>query len=160
MATDTDLAYLAGLIDGEGYIGVKRSRDSFSARIQVRMVDEPAIAFLAATLGGTYYREREHAANRRPLYCFQASDLKAETILRAVLPYLRVKREQANTVLAFRAHQSTSREHRTRVTGYRNFPNAYGTPRQVPNLSLSTEYLDECSRFWAECKALNRVGVR
>lgn len=53
MATKVELAYLAGIVDGEGYIGIKRTtpkngalRQSYQARIQVRMVDEPAIAFL------------------------------------------------------------------------------------------------------------------
>ena len=54
MVTKTDAAYLAGLIDGEGYIGIKKTTikkgnasRGYHARIQVRMVDEPAIAFLA-----------------------------------------------------------------------------------------------------------------
>lgn len=151
----TDVAYLAGLIDGEGYIGVKRSGRSFHARIQVRMVDEPAIAFLRDTLGGSYYREKEQPG-RRPLYCWQASDAAAARILHAVLPYLRVKREQAETVLAFRMLQAQGPQHLTKIVGYRDFPNAYGVVRRVPNRALSDDYITRCEEFWQACKRLNR----
>ena len=166
MVSDTDIAYLAGLIDGEGYIGIKklkptnrRRSPSYQARIQVRMVEEAAIAFLAETLGGSYYLESAHAANGRPLFCYQASDAKAERVLRTVLPYLRVKRENAETVIAFRKWQAGQRKHRTKVTGYRDFRHWTGKPVRIPNLALSDEYLFECERLYLRCKVLNRTGV-
>jgi len=167
MITDTDLAYLAGLIDGEGYIGIKKSRPgsggrvspSYHARIQVRMVDEPAIAFLAATLGGNYYKESPSAAKGRPLYCFSASDRKAEHILRTVRPYLRVKAQNADAVLDARDFQKTGQQHRTRVTGYRDLDNGRGPVKRVPNLAFSDDYLARLELLYLRCKELNRVGV-
>lgn len=111
---ETTLAYLAGLIDGEGYIGVKKAnrRDATSPmyheRIQVRMIHEGAIALLTETLGGNYYREKPRATGR-PLFCWQASDALAARILEAVLPYLVVKRECAENVLALRASKNDPR---------------------------------------------------
>lgn len=168
MIKDTDIAYLAGLIDGEGYIGIKKSAayacqglatPGYHARIQVRMVNEEAIRFLSESLGGWYYREKPHCNNGRPLYCYQSSDKAAETTLRLILPYLRVKRASAETVLELRDLQSEGRKHRTKITGYRNFPNAAGTPRQVANRSFSDEYVARCEAFWLRCKELNRVGL-
>ena len=166
MTKKTDIAYIAGILDGEGYIGIKRDsvrRDcasrSYHARIQVRMVDEPAIAFLAETLGGWYYAEKAHLVNGRPLFCYQASDAAAVAVLRTVLPYLRVKRGAADIVLELRAMQADAAKHRTKVVGHRNFPNKYGTARQVPNLAYSDEYLAECDRLWLAAKAFNRVGI-
>lgn len=167
MTKQTDIAYAAGLIDGEGYIGIKKSTSKrsdrvtpgYHARIQIRMVHEPAIKFIAETFGGWYYQEKPHANNGRPLYCYQASDKVAEAILRTVLPYLRVKRESAETVLRLRELQANGKQYRTKITGYRNFPNAHGTPRQVPNLSFSDEYVEMCDALWLQCKKLNRVGV-
>lgn len=162
---DTDISYLAGLIDGEGYIGVKRSGKAYGdrktpgyhARIQIRMVDEPAIAFLTETLGGRYYMENPHAAQGRPLFCYQASDAAAERVLRTVLPYLRVKRRSAELVLAFRELQARSREYRTKIVGEKNFPNAVGTVRMVPIRVLSDEYIAMCDDFWSRAKALNHA---
>ena len=109
MPNDLDLAYIAGLVDGEAYIGIKKSKaykcqgrktQGYHARIQIRMVDECAIRFLAETLGGWYYKEKPHSNKGRPLFCYQASDKKAENILRSLLPFLRVKQENAQTVLS------------------------------------------------------------
>lgn len=63
---ETDIAYIAGLVDGEAYIGIKKTNSNshndrttpgYCARIQIRMVDEPAIKFISETLGGWYYRK-------------------------------------------------------------------------------------------------------
>ena len=165
MVSETDIAYLAGLVDGEGYIGIKRTSHknrvspAYHARIQVRMVDEPAIAFLADTLGGTYHYERPHAARGRPLYCFQASDAKAEYILRSLRPYLRVKARNADTALEFRALQSESRKHRTKVLGYRDLKHWAGKVVRVANKGLSDEYIAQCDALYRRCKELNRTGV-
>jgi len=165
---ETDIAYIAGLIDGEGYIGIKKDKGyqrqerktpGFHARIQIRMVDEPAIKFIAESLGGSYYKEKPHSGNGRPLYCYQASDKKAGEICRIILPYLRVKRDSADTLLRFRALQSEGSKHRTKVTGFRDFPNSHGTIRQIANKSFSDEYVGMCDTFYLRCKELNHVGA-
>lgn len=166
----TDIAYCAGLIDGEGCIRVKRSKPyrhltgrvtpAYSLTIQVRMVEEAALAFLRDTLGGWYYAEKTpHSANGRPLFCWQATDTVAEAVVRAIRPYLRVKAQQADLALEFRALQADRQRHRTKITGYRNFPNKYGTPRQVANLGYSDEYVAACDAVYERSRALNRVGV-
>ena len=167
MVTDIELSYIAGIIDGEGYIGIKKSKaykcqgrktPGYHARIQVRMVNEAAIRFVAESLGGWYYPEKKAAKNRRILFCFQASDQSAADILRKIIPFLRVKRASAETVLECRALQAEGGKHRTRITGYRNFPNSHGTPRRVANKAFSTEYVAMCEAFYRRCKALNKTG--
>lgn len=164
MTTELDLAYIAGLMDGEAYIGIKKSRaykcqgrqtPSYQSRIQIRMVDEPAIRFLSETLGGWYYKEKPHSGNGRLLYCYQATDRKAESILRSLLPYLKVKLRNAETVIELRDLQSNSGSHRTKITGYREFPNKYGKVRIVANKSFSDEYVATCERLYQRCKELN-----
>lgn len=117
------LAYLAGIVDGEGYIGIKRSAKPkgqvsprFCERIQVRMIHEDSIKLLRDTLGGNYYRESmttpEGMRKGRPLYCWQASDAQAADVLRALLPYLRIKRENAIAALAMRESKADPRARR------------------------------------------------
>lgn len=165
---ETDIAYIAGLIDGEGYIGIKKDKGykcqerktpGFHARLQIRMVDEPAIKFIAESLGGWYYKEKPNCANGRPLYCYQASDKKAGEICRTILPYLRIKKESANTLLQFRDLQSEGPKHRTKVVGFRNFPNSHGTIRRIANKSFSDEYVSMCDSFYLRCKELNHAGI-
>lgn len=151
MVSETTLAYLAGLIDGEGYVGVKRTsrKDAVSPiyheRIQVRMVHEGAIALLASTLGGNYYREKASATNGRPLFCYQASDAKAAAILKLLLPYLIVKRESAENVLRLRASKN---DPRSRLRGGM-------TQRRL----MAPEVLAEREAIYLRAKELNRVGV-
>lgn len=151
MVAETTLAYLAGLIDGEGYIGVKRTKRKdatspiYHERIQVRMVHEGAIALLADTLGGSYYRERAHANNSRPLFCYQASDAKAAEILARLLPYLIVKRESAQNVLRLRASKN---DPRARLRGGM-------TQRRL----MDADVLAEREAIYLRAKDLNRVGV-
>lgn len=112
------LAYLAGIVDGEGYVGIKRAtrKDSkspiFHERIQVRMIHEPAIQLLTDTLGGNYYRESMAQRKGRPLYCWQASDAAACNVLRALMPFLRIKRNNALAVLALRKSKEDPRARR------------------------------------------------
>ena len=147
----TTLAYLAGLIDGEGYIGVKRTmrRDAkspiYHERIQLRMVHEGAIRLLAETLGGSYYQEKPHANNGRPLYCWQASDALAARILKTVLPYLIVKRESAENVLRLRASK--------------NDPRARARGGPVQRRLMAPEVLADREAIYLRGKELNRVGV-
>jgi len=160
-----DIAYIAGLVDGEGYIGIKKTKaykcqdrqtNGYHARLQIRMVDEPAIKFIAENLGGWYYREKPSSKNGKPLFCYQSSDKSAETILKTLLPYLRVKKESANTVLDLRKLQSKSKKYRTKITGHRK---AFGRKDKVPNFSFSDDYVQMCESLYLRCKELNQRGI-
>lgn len=164
----TDIAYMAGLVDGEGYIGVKKSKAyksqgrqsvGYHARIQIRMVDEAAIKFIAEQLGGWYYKEKPSVAKGRPLYCYQASDKRAETVLRTLLPFLKVKAPSARAVLSLREMQANGRQHRTKITGHRTLNHWAGVKVRVANKSFSDEYVARCEAIYLQCKALNKVGI-
>lgn len=155
----TDIAYIAGLIDGEGYIGIRRFKGKtngrvtpgYQERIQVRMVDEQAINFLADTLGGTYYAEKPHAHKGRPLYCYSASDKIAVRIIRTVLPYLRVKRAVAEKVLAFREFRANPQK----IAVQTMMRNRWGKEMPFTRYRHSPEFIAACEFRWQECSNLN-----
>src|SRR3990167_6987924 len=146
----TTIAYLAGLVDGEGYIGIKKTRSPHSVsplyheRIQVRMVHEGSIKFLADTLGGKYYVEKPRSAQGRPLFFWQASDALACRILETLLPFLIIKRESALTVLALRVSKS---DPLSRIRG--------GPTGRVMDPSI----LDHREALYLAAKALNHAPV-
>lgn len=167
MSKATDVAYVAGIIDGEGCIRVKKTKPyrcqgratpGYDASVQVKMVDRGAVEFVCKTIGGWVYLQKSGLKSGRDQYTCQATGRQAEDGLRLVLPYLRVKRRQAELVLQLREFKKDSQKHRTKITGYRNFPNRYGTPRQIPVRVLSDDYVAECERLFLACKKLNRVG--
>jgi hypothetical protein len=123
------------------------------------MVDEQAIKFIAETLGGWYYKEKPSTAQGRPLYKYAASDKRAEEILKIVLPFLRVKKASAQNLIDFRYLQSQGKQYRTKITGYRDFPNSHGTVRRIANKSFSDEYVQMCDTFYVQGKALNHAAA-
>jgi hypothetical protein len=110
MTNKEKIAYISGIIDGEGYIGIKKTNNrkdcrnpQYHERIQVRMIEESAILFLKDNLGGNYYKETNNSKySKHPLYCYQASDKTAANIIKKVQPYLIVKKRQAVIILKLR----------------------------------------------------------
>ena len=160
---DTTLAYLAGIVDGEGYIGIKKSKayrcqdrktPGYHARIQVRMNVRAAVGLLKDTFGGSFHRERENIG-LTGMWCWSTSDKQAAAALAKLLPYLRVKRRQARNALVLRRLQARRQRHKTKVTGARNFPNKYGTPRSIAITTFSDEYVGWCEKIWMKGKSLN-----
>lgn len=106
VAGDTVLAYLAGIVDGEGWIGLSRgSDDSWRPIVTVSMADHEIPHLLADVLGGNVMLRKKAGTERRQQACWRVSALRAEVALTALLPWLRIKRDQALLALDFREHQ-------------------------------------------------------
>jgi len=131
---EVDLAYIAGLIDGEAYIGIKKStyhsrvlkdgiNPEYHERIQIRMTNEKAIKFIQELLGGNYYKEKcASLKSGKFLYCYQASDRKAANILKKLLPFLKVKRKETELVLKLRESKEDHRSFRRGSPARRPMP--------------------------------------
>lgn len=111
MASETDYAWAAGIIDGEGAIlmtrnapGTNRRKTlSFQVRISVRMTHNETIRRLGRIFGGTIKGAKARDPKRhRPTLDWYVGDLLTVDVLTKVLPYLTTKREQADLVLEFR----------------------------------------------------------
>lgn len=107
-------AYLAGIIDGEGSITIrkvtskktlaltKRKSPWYHPAVSLGMMWEGIPALLYDTFGGSCYTER--APSHRTLYRWALMGNKQIVpVLKALLPYLRVKQEQALMLLEFLA---------------------------------------------------------
>lgn len=105
----TVLAYLAGIIDGEGCIRIAKANGSrftsHSASINCGMTQSEPIELLYHVFGGSIRWNQPTCKNASPCkplrywYC-NGRDGVAKT-LRALYPYLRAKRKQAAIVLDF-----------------------------------------------------------
>lgn len=165
-ADPSTLAYLAGIIDADGCIRVSREKPynnratpGYHARVHVRMVERQAVDLLGETFGGHIWKQKPSLERGRPLYVWDISDLKAQHALEALLPYLRVKRAQAENALALRRLRGESRSHRTKVTGQKVMVGQYGQIITTPITCLSDEFVAKCDAFWQRSKELNRVGI-
>lgn len=106
--TETDKAYLAGLIDGEGCIVITKSvyertpTPIYSLAVVVSSCDGDVLRYWAEKTGCGKVRTGalEHG-NSRKSYVWWVSSRQAESLLRCVYPYLMLKREQADIAFKF-----------------------------------------------------------
>lgn len=110
-ATDVDLAYAAGLIDGEGCIGLYHNshNGNFQLRITVEMCERHGLDLLASIFGGRWYHKQK-SAPRRPCFVWMAFNSEAESALIRLLPFLRVKRRHAEVALTADWHSFYKRK--------------------------------------------------
>lgn len=110
--TPTQIAYLAGLIDGEGcfYIGhVKQGQYGngyqWHSMLKITSCDEELIIWLEQTFGGSKdsrYRYTSKQAFTRPVYNWQATGEMLDYLLPQVFPYLIIKAKQCDVMMRYR----------------------------------------------------------
>lgn len=102
------LAYLAGIIDGEGCLGVYKRQDKKGRVMQwpIKLViannSERLMKWLVVNFGGRYYErkgERENNLKWKKGYLHVLGERKLTTLLPKVLPYLVIKQEEAQSVM-------------------------------------------------------------
>jgi len=97
---ETDLAWAAGIIDGEGYITFAdtQSRRGFTVCVGVNSTDEIMVPELRRLFGGNLYvRKTTHKPQLN--WALTSREAIADALI-AMLPYLRVKKDQALELLA------------------------------------------------------------
>ena len=156
---NTVLAYLAGVMDSDGTIGIKKStysmrvtkdssQPSYSERLSLRQVEPQAVDLFRDLFGGSRYMTKPSARRGKMLHTWAATDLRAAAALRAIRPYLRIKAPQADNAMSLRVVKERSK--RARVARGRGH---VGSARRLQALSDSME------EHYQRAKWLNRVGV-
>jgi hypothetical protein len=101
MNYEQKLAYMAGIVDGEGCIGITRSKSSigrncYYARLTIHMKDVGAIQIFSDFFNIPIKHSRLGGKNYYSFYETSKNLLIALTLL---LPYLQVKKKQAEIVI-------------------------------------------------------------
>ena len=97
---DTIYAYIAGLIDGEGCISIRKCRQGqfiyYKPMIEVGMVNKEPIKLLEKTFGNSAWYEVVPTGKRK-LIChkWRVTGTNCLPVLNTILPYIIVKKEQA-----------------------------------------------------------------
>jgi len=103
--SDVELAYAAGVFDGEGSVGTKRdSNHSEYPRIRANVgnTDPRLIAWFKDRFGGYVYLNVRKPPNK-PCYQWEVNSRMAAAFLGSILPYLVIKRERAEIALQIAA---------------------------------------------------------
>ncbi len=111
----TDLAYTAGIIDGEGSIGlyIHRGKGDYVLRVEVGNTNEWLIQWLKFAFGGSTRLHSGQPENHKPLWCWQIQGVKALGFLELVYPYLRLKKPQAGVAIEFQKVRRGTGNHLT-----------------------------------------------
>jgi hypothetical protein len=152
-----DLAYLGGLIDGEGYIGINKAKKvastwgwHFHPSVKVAAVDRRMPEFFLNRWGGRIDLRRFPAEkNQRDAWCWMVTTSKlVEPFIDDILPYLRLKKGQAEIVKEFCQRPYGKRG----GTGRRS-----GADGPVAG-TMSKEEFDLREALYWRIRDLNRVG--
>lgn len=112
---ESNWSYLAGLIDGEGYIGITKGcryytdkennttkYPAYSINITISNNSLDLMKYLVEHFGGKYYTHTRSNPNANIGFMWQPKGIKnKEKLLLAVLPHLVIKTRQAQLILDF-----------------------------------------------------------
>lgn len=93
-----ELAYIAGIIDGEGCIGVYPNGKNHSLHVMVMMCDPEAIGEIYEHFGGTF---SGYQGENAYVYRIIMTGDRAYQFLKTIRRFLRVKAEQADWGMEF-----------------------------------------------------------
>lgn len=157
----TDLAYCAGIIDGEGTVGIYRrpNRRTFRIAVRVAMCEPQAVDLLHHIFGGFKSLKAVPRRGRpwhRPIHEWACAAKIASACLRTLLPFLRVKRAQALNALRL---QELNTKIRASTTVQRANRKGFG-PANKGAFVIAPADMAECEALYQAQRALNHRGIR
>ena len=113
----TDLAWAAGFLDGEGSVRIRRLPGAMAGRptfyglsLSASQVEREPLDKLRGLFGGSIHLQQpspRQSANASPYYNWMVTGRTAAAAIRVLLPYFTVKRERAVLGLEFQSHIRT-----------------------------------------------------
>jgi len=111
---DPTVAYAAGLIDGEGHIGIQCSKGKhYYAEITIGMSEKatPLLKAVMGRFGGTILQGRKKTKKWDGSVKWRIGGEEAYTFLREIYPYLMLKVHQVETVLELQELHHSLKQH-------------------------------------------------
>ena len=94
------LSYLACLVDTEGCITISNGRKwHYQLIVRVAMYDKEPMELMVDTFGGSV--KPTNRQDKKPCWCYTATGERALTIVVELIPYLLVKRKEAEIAIIF-----------------------------------------------------------
>jgi hypothetical protein len=110
--TEIEIAYLAGLFDGEGCIHIKKTRRpdtpcgvQYALQTSVRMTNKNAVDKFYNAFGGHVYPCSKRFPWHKDMWQWIALSSIAQVFLMDTMPYLIVKKDEAKLALEFQVEK-------------------------------------------------------
>ena len=163
MTKRESLAYAAGIVDGEGYVGItkrhpkKMNNPKYTVRLSIDMTNKKPLLFLQKLFNisnSKFGIGKRYRKNHKPIFTLNLENDSAVILCKALLPFLLVKKMQVKTITACRALQNASKN--TRRVFVRTAKAVGNRSGIVPIRELSPAYLNKCEGFYKKTKKLNK----
>lgn len=107
MVTELELAYTAGILDGEGCIRANKQKSGTAViRVHITNTDEILIKWLHQKFGGYVWKEsKAYMENAKIRFVWELSSKKAEEFLKKVKPFLLIKKDRVELALRIQARK-------------------------------------------------------
>lgn len=158
-----DLAYLAGVMDSDGYFTIRKStyqirvtKDSknpvYFEKCGIKQVQPEAVKLIYENFGGYYHVEKPSAKKGKPLHSVSLSNLKANAFIKAIYPYLRIKKKQADILLSLRRSLKEGKKGRGEKFSQKS---RWGTQMMTQRTAVSPEQISYRETLVKSIKSLN-----
>jgi len=155
-------AYIAGFVDGEGYISLKRNvrgdQTFYVPIVKIASTDEIIIQWFKDSFGGWYYkRVPKNGENHKDSYYWTLTGKPLKPFLLTMLPYLKLKKKQCELVLKKIKIQETIFD----KLPHKNISqiNKRREPKRLSNLAYRDEQRKEIESIYDELRRLNKRGI-
>lgn len=155
---ESDLAYIAGVIDSDGYIGIVKQSETrrknltknFRPTITITQSQPEAINFIRKYFNGGFGTTKQSKNIYRDLYRWDICNRKDIRIfLEAILPYLKIKKVQAKMVIEYCNIRESALQNKLIIRNKKG---------QFSKSSKNT-YSGIEEIMWKSIKKLNQTGV-
>ena len=98
------LAYVAGLFDGEGSVGLSKNRNRYYPVVEITNTNLEVLREVQARFGGSINSKGiGNKKSWKAAYSWRMAWSRAVRFLKAIFPYLRIKRNQAILIFIWEA---------------------------------------------------------
>ena len=117
-------AYLAGVIDADGCIQIRKFRRAdgygYDCAILVNHTDGRALDFCVGAFGGSIYTIKNYQAgsNRKRVWRWEIRGDAAADVCKRIVPFLRIKKDQGELLIRFRTAVNRSSARKVAEEGW------------------------------------------
>ena len=106
---EKQLAYIAGIIDGEGCLGISKNttkkqrqkNPKYQSEVCIINTDTRLMNWLKENFGGLVNERKIYGPNDKISYRWRIKESQHQIILKAIIPHLVIKTEQAKLIIKF-----------------------------------------------------------
>ena len=100
---DVELAYLAGIVDGEGTVTMSRSGTrTYRPAVNVDSTDRELIEWIHERCGGMIIEKKTYKSHHRQSYIWRLRNFAAVEMLAAILPFMVIERKRKRAEIIVR----------------------------------------------------------